>query len=360
MKEKAFIIKLFCFVFCSFIGIYVFNMYIDPYKIFGPNKINEHMIPDPRLLKYEELENSKNSFEFFILGSSRAWNFDPPVIEKIIKLKAFNYAIAGAFLEDYMAIFNQIVHTQKAKTIYLQLDFYTLNERLRNRHILKNPLERYMPSILEPNELSPTEYYYIDERYFSLKAFRDSLKFFRAYLFKKSSRAHSPNEPKQRLMAQSRKVVRLHSGYFGNKYSMYSNFHINEARINKWFGIIKELAEKNGIKLIVALSPMNEEHLNKLLLNKELVNKWFQAKKLIANVFGSFHDFNNCSVHAFKDVSYWKDSVHQTKKLTKIMIDVILRQQIDKDIPNSFGIQVTRNTIDDYLLNLNDLCKEKN
>ena len=101
---------------------------------------------------------------------------------------------------------------------------------------------------------------------------------------------------------------------------------------------------------------MNKQHLERLQMDVELTNHWLKVKRIIADVFGSFYDFNNCSTNSFRGSLYWSDSVHYYKELAAIMLQVLLDQRESENIPESFGIQVTPETFDDYLLSLNELC----
>ena len=145
-------------------------------------------------------------------------------------------------------------------------------------------------------------------------------------------------------------------GYFINQ---YDSFALNETRLKRWLGFIKQMTHENKINLIVAMSPMNKEHLEKLQSDEKLTKHWLHVKKIIADVFGSYHDFNNCSASSFQGRHYWEDSVHPAEELADIMMRVILDQPLDANIPKSFGMQVTQHTIDNYLSNLNNLCAKE-
>jgi len=366
MKAKTFLIRLFWMILTSTIMVHVFTVFIDPYQKAGFNAFNKIVGPNDRFDLPTKLEKIGDDFEFFIVGSSRAGRFNISSFEKFTHQKTFNYSLAATSLEDYIAIVNHIVHLQKAKTIYLQLDFYSFKETYNTRRfILETPLQNYLAPYIDLNENTAKQSLFFNKTYFSLKAFRDACKTLKIYIkniFKKDApipQAHPLKDPApSKAIPASPKIVKtekvkLLKGYFINQ---YDNFALNEAKLKKWLGFIKKMTAENKIKLIVSMSPMNQEHLAKLQKNKELTKHWLKVKKIIAEVFGSYHDFNNCSANSFRGRLYWNDSVHPSRELSEIMMRVILDPSINTNIPVSFGMRVTRQTIDDYLLNLNDLC----
>mgnify|MGYP001338669451 CR=1 FL=1 len=134
----------------------------------------------------------------------------------------------------------------------------------------------------------------------------------------------------------------------------YYNYHINEPLVTELLGFIKKMADENQVKLIIALSPLNKEHLEMVLSDQKLTKNWFRVKEILSHIFPSYNDFNNCSVNAFQGQLYWLDSVHMTAKMSKIMMSVALNQPLINEIPEKFGFKVTPENLDNYLLNLNN------
>jgi hypothetical protein len=233
---------------------------------------------------------------------------------------------------------------------------------------LGTPLQNYLAPYIDLKESTSKQSLFFNQTYFSFKAFRDALTTLKKYIkniLKKNTPLPNPSplkkSPKKKAIPKPPAIVKagkvkLLKGYFTNQ---YDNFALNETKLKKWLGFIKTMTDDNQIKLIVALSPMNKDHLEKLQEDHELVTHWLQVKKIIADVFGSYHDFNNCSASSFRGRLFWGDSVHPSKKLADIMMRVILDQPVNTKIPGSFGMPVTRQTLDEYLLNLNSLCENE-
>ena len=365
MKTKSFLIRLFWLIFASLAVVHIFTVSIDPYIIFGPNAFNKPRSGFERFSLSKAFEKNRNDFEFVIVGSSRAKNIQALTIEKITNQKAFNYSLDEASLEDYIAIVNHVVHTGKSKTIYLQLDFYNFSETSRTLHrILKTPLKKYLFPFIKLDENDPIKLRLFNKLYFSLKSFTDAYKCLKFYVKNNIIKnvKLSQDKPTPKVIPAPPKIVhykaKVRLAWEGFK-RFYNGFDLNganEVKLKKWLGFIKKMTTENNIKLIVAMSPMNKQHLERLQMDVELTNHWLKVKRIIADGFGSFYDFNNCSTSSFRGSLYWFDSVHYNKELAAIMLQVLLDQPDRENIPESFGIQVTPETFDDYLLSLNELC----
>ena len=381
MNAKTFLIRLITLIFLGCLSIYIFVMSVDPYQIKGLNLVNKHAGGhSDRIMKPLILEEMGNDFKMFIIGSSRAGNFMPSMVEKISRQKTYNYSLINASLEDYIAAVNHIIHVQNPKIIYLQLDFYTFNENHSTRNtILNTPLEKYLSQYIDLKRATKSndEAVFFNTTYFSLAAFIDAYKSVKLFLKNRNKEVSPTNIPAQAPTvtqhkdetSSSRNVknknVEVLDSYFiphdKKKYTdryrehyKYYNYHINEPLVTKLLGFIKKMADENQVKLIITLSPMNKEHLGMVLSDQNLTKNWFRVKEILSHTFPSYNDFNNCSVNAFQGQLYWIDSVHMTIKMSKIMMSVALNQPLINEIPENFGFKVTSKRLNNYLLNLNN------
>ena len=76
-----------------FVLFYSLIALVDPYQQFGFNQFNRDSMPAERIEKAQLLEKNNNEYEFFIIGSSVANNFEPAIIEKLTGYKTFNFRI---------------------------------------------------------------------------------------------------------------------------------------------------------------------------------------------------------------------------------------------------------------------------
>ena len=94
MNAKTFLIRLITLIFSGFLTVYIFIMFVDPYQIKGLNFVNKHGGGhSDRITKPLILERMDDDFKMFIIGSSRADNFKPLMVEQISRYKTFNYSL---------------------------------------------------------------------------------------------------------------------------------------------------------------------------------------------------------------------------------------------------------------------------
>jgi hypothetical protein len=370
MNAKKFLIRLFILFFSGYLTLHILTISIDPYQLGGINFVNKYAGGHfDRFGKPLSLDKMGDDFKMFIIGSSRSRNFKPVMVEKLSEKKTYNYSLINGSLEDYIAAFNHIVQTQKPEIIYLQLDFYTFNETHSTRSsILNTPLEKYLSPFvdLERGATSDNVPLFFDTTYFSLAALIDAYKCLNLFLENRKKEVplgdfivQPPDVLHKDGISSSSNAenekVRVLNHYFSlpnnNNYPYY-NFGIDERQVSQSLGFIKRMAEENKVKLIIALSPVNKEHLEVLFSDPKLTKYWFRVKKILVRSFPSYYDFNNCSVDAFRGPKFWLDSVHMTPKLAEIMMSVVLKKTIGDKIPTHFGFQVTSENLNNYLLNL--------
>jgi hypothetical protein len=375
MKPQTYLKKMFGFSFLILTIAYSFTILIDPYQKSGFNILKKPYYNLGHQLAEDELKKTVKNAEFFILGSSRAQNIQSAKIEKLIKQNVFNFHIASGSLEEYIAAANFISQAGKAKVIYFQLDFFMFKESYSNLNLIKNHyLANYLSPYIEGNN-GKKEYKIFERQYFSLFAFWHALKEFKTHFFRNWKKNQPPRpqieiekKPNKKFIVISEnktpappiaimtKRVLFKKGYFQHQ---YDDFVVNETRIKRLLGYIKKITAENKIKLLVSMSPMNKEHTMRLRLDENLTKHWLHVKKIIASVFGSYFDFNNCSVSAFQGAKFWNDSVHPSPKLSTIMMKKILDQPLTGNIPDSFGTLITVDSIDSYISNMNKHCEKE-
>ena len=357
MEEKSFLIKLFCLIIVISIICYAFILFIDPHQELGFNRFNKGSIRSEILQKSDFIENNPNKFEFFVVGSSTAQYFDPSFIEKQTDYKTFNFSTARLHLAEYVAIVNLISKTQRAKVIFLHQDIWVFNKNIKegNRSYLTS-LGKYLTPYTG-RSLKPI---YFHPPYFSLGAFIDAIKVVKEWSKRKNDKVvkkekFRSEKVRPRPGPDKNKKVWFRRGYF--KHGFYDDYLFDATYAKIWLGHMKKIAEENNIKLIFGLPPMNKEHLTAFNNYQGGVKGLTpRVKKVIVEVFGSFYDFHNCSTHALRGPEYWDDSIHPSPKLTNIMTQIILEQDIEDNLPKLFGKKVTSGNISEHLLNIDRNC----
>jgi hypothetical protein len=344
-----YIIKLFIFIVLIAISFYSFILSVDPYDKYGFKYwgLKTKAVNSYRDNKFHQINNTQIKYDLFILGSSRVQAFDPELIEVDTGLKTFNYGVNNSKPEDLLAITRHIIAKQTPKIIFLQLDFYNLNTHIPVDARLKvSPLREYLDSNVKES-IESSKYYYYEKNYTTLSSLKDSIKL----VFKnKLGTVEITHKQNGMLIGnEAKKKPNFVEGYFTNEYKTYE---FDEKRISS-FRKLKTLCNKNNIKLIVSISPMNEKHFFTLISNENLYAKLFSFKKIVVEIFKEVYDFNNLGAVEYK-YPYWNDSVHPSVELPKTMIKIIFNKI---NVTNDFGIKITNKNIDNYLKRLNTSCQ---
>jgi hypothetical protein len=332
------------------VSFYLFILSIDPYDKYGFNYFNftTKAVNSYRDNKFHQIDNTIEKYELFILGSSRVQAFDPDIIEAETGLKTFNYGVNNSKPEDLLAITRHIIDKQNPKIIFLQLDFYNLNKHIPMDGRLKvSPLREYLDNTVKA-KIDNKNFYYFEQNYTTLTSLKDAIKLLYKNKLGSVEITHKKNGMK--IGYKSKEKPNLAEAYFKNEYKTYE---FGENRIEH-FNQLKNLCDKNNIKLIVSISPMNEEHFLKLINDKHLRDVLFDFKRKVVEIFDEVYDFNNFGAFKYQ-YPYWNDSVHPSVELSKIMSKILFNS---KSISNDFGIKVNKDNIEKYLKHLKRQIKD--
>lgn len=323
---------------------YLFVLSVDPYDKEGIDfwNVGSKAVTSAREMKFTHLDSGRNQYRAFIIGSSRVLRMDPLIVRKYTGFDTYNYGVENANAEDLLAETMHLIDRQKPEMIILFVDFYMMNGYIgADRRLAQSRLSKYLnPKSLDESEVSGVPYFH--RSYLTMRALQDSLDLF---IFRNESRGDSVYlENGRRIIEEPVEEPRLATEYFDNQ---YKDFRKDTERL-EMFSKIKSLCQKNGIKLVVGQTPMNTEHLKKVLGDPELHEMFVTYKKELVKIFGGFYDFNNFSVSAYNEKKYWYDSVHPSEHLTEIMLNKIFDPQKDDSNPE-FGRFITVSGLDEYL-----------
>lgn len=306
-------------------GLYLFVLQVDPYDVYGFNLLNypHKAVRTARNNKFNFVDSHPDEFKTVIIGSSRAERFNPTLFEKCAPLPAYNYSVENANAEDLLTITKHVIETQDVDTILLFVDFYMYNGYIGyDRRFMRSPLISYLKD--PPKQSSKTSLFdgfsvpYWHASYLSTRGLSDAL---RLTIKKLNNERHSPVylENGQHVIEEADKNPKLASAYFEHQ---YKDFRPDEERM-EMFREIKELIDKNHIKVRVILTPMMPVHYEKILSTPRLATNFHQFRKEIVSIFGQVIDFNNSDVSHFSQNKNWYDSVHPTEEFAEVMTDII-------------------------------------
>lgn len=322
-------------------GAYVFTAAVDPYDKYAWNPFDlEKAVTESRELKFRQIDAARDRYEFFFIGSSRVQRLDPALAEELTGLRGYNYGVENAMPEDMLAIARHLLVAQKPKEVFLLLDFYMLSNYIGiDPRLLRSHLRSYLDPAVFHDKRKP--FLGIERMYFSLEAFRDAGTVLwnnyydiTAQVFEENGR-HVPETPPE--------FPRLAKQYFT---SQYVDYRIDRTRVAN-LSELKRLFDAAGVKLTVALSPMNTEHLAAVLADRHLRELFIIFKREAVDIFREVHDFNNHAVERYDGNPWWFDSVHPSEPLTAIMLKAALGRETPVD--PRFGMVITPENIEDYL-----------
>jgi hypothetical protein len=325
-------------------AFYTFILSVDPYEKFGFNvwHLKTKAVYSDRDMKFYHINQPKNQYDFFVLGSSRAQYIDPDQIDNLTHHKSYNYSVITGQPEDYLVITRHIIDKQKPKAILLYLDFKNLNAfNKKTKQFTDAKLLKYFDQNTRLEEKK--ESLLFAKSYMTLTALTDSIKIIFTNAFGDTAPVIKSNGMYARDHGPLYHIPKLEMSYFDEYYVDYS---IDKERVF-YLTEIKKLCEIHNIKLVVCISPVSKEHLDKILVNNNLRKNFFEFKRVVTSTFGEVHDFNNYAISKY-DGYYWVDSVHITKEFANIIID---RALSDKKQNEMFGYVLKKENIEFYINN---------
>ncbi len=322
-------------------GAYLFTAAVDPYDKYAWNPFElEKAVTESRELKYRHIDDARDRYEFFFIGSSRVQRLDPALAEELTGLRGYNYGVENAMPEDMLAIARHLLAAQKPKEVFLLIDFYMMSNYIGiDPRLLRSHLRTY----LDPTALTDKRKTFlgIERMYFSLEAFRDAGTVLWNNHYGITTQVFEENG--SHVAETPPEFPRLAKQYFT---SQYVDYRIDRTRIGNLIEL-RRILEAAGVKLTVAISPMNAEHLAAVLKDPELRTMFIIFKREVVNIFREVRDFNNHAVDRYDGNPWWFDSVHPSEPLTAIMLKAALGRETPAD--PRFGMIATPDNIEDYL-----------
>lgn len=304
----------------------LFNYIIDPYVKIGHNILHLKVqgVYDHRRNKFLYLDTQSNQMHYkaFILGSSRAMQLQPSIVEKATGYKTFNYSVYTATPEDYLSMTKHIIAKQDPKLIILHLDFYAFNKFMQPvPEFYNSPMFQYFTNVHQKHN-----YLYFPKSYLSSTALQDSFKVVDKNFHYKGEKLY-PNNGANTPEYHNHDNYKLLTEYWDKE---YKDFTISNERIT-YLKEIKRLCDLHNIKLLVSLSPVAYKHYKKIQTDKSLKQNIQPVKDELCKIFGQYIDFFTDSTIKFKDPKLWRDSVHPGTILGNILTkDIIETKNYEK------------------------------
>lgn len=297
--------------------LYGLILAVDPYNKFGFNLFNfpTKAVDFARENKFNQVEYSKKNYTGFIMGSSSAHRFDTKDLNKASGLEFYNYSTQSATPEDFIAMTRHLLSRFKPKMIVISFDMEVLNKRIKTDDMFySSPLVNYLKEAPEREIISSL----FNNSYFTLEALADSFQVIWVNLFGTANHAYL--EDGNHVGGAPVEKINVKQFNFGN-------FTLDERRVS-YLKTIKELCDKNEIKVIVFTSPLSLEAVQRLDNDPSLKEGVEITKKVLVDIFGGLWDFiDQESVRGFNTPEYWIDSNHPTHRFSGIIAERIFRPE---------------------------------
>jgi hypothetical protein len=310
------------------------NFLIDPLWFFAhSHKLNTLQIDfDERLQKSIKFKYNQdlNTIDTLLMGSSRSTYYDQ---NKFGNLKVFNFAFSGAYPYEYKYYINyaKLLKGNEFTNIILGLDFYGCG---------KTKEKKDKPDYLSDLTKKPS---YILSNYTSLDATQYSLtNIFRSIINRAGGRSYNRSNV---VIADKQDAQKVEKRAKNRSREYWKNLEYDENYSN----ILRELKKQNKkSNFIIYTTPLSKPFLQVLYGNQKLKGYYFKWIKDMVLIFGKVYFFTLPNELSENYMIYSKDGDHFYPNATQNISKIISGQ---KDI-KGFGIIITRDNVDDVLMDL--------
>lgn len=359
---KLFVVTVCLLVYVSFVGIGIFNYWVDPYRLLRAEDSaglasEKTQISNSGMRRSKALAIEREKFDTLILGSSRAEIGIDPKQAAFSGSTVYNAALSGANFYETRKVFDFSLEHQDLKRVFIGLDFFGFSDRRTvTQDFALSDFNREARFGVE-NSLK-----YL----LSKDIFLESLRTVRAnYLGKKEPYTvegmnlhfEQMHEVDQRKLFDE--VLR--TIFFINP-EIYVGFRYSTGRVDALKDVVAT-CKKRGIKLYIFISPIHARQ-TEALIDMGLYSvfeRWKRDLALAVDEMNQLHpdatattlwDFSGYNVYTTETVPpagvrgrkmkwYWESS-HYTKELGNVVIETIL----SGNAKNGFGVVLTPGNID--------------
>lgn len=333
MDYKKFFYKLIYTILIILILITSVNYYFDFYAVLSQNKNIYYESINDRYAKMKYVLNNPNKYDIYIWGSSRIQKADPNILGK----RAYNMGASAGSPEDCLHDLRILIKNKvNIKKVYLALD----NFSYKNNH------EYDLTSF---NRIPYNENLFADLDYLSKVLFKEidfhkikgyigltDYRLEKTYL-KTTGHLEVPEYVEKKIDDNAEEYVE------DRKFLVASSADDVNEHISKTVSIIKEISKlcyDNNIEFEFFFNPV---HITSYLEDDiENSNKF---KKEIVKI-NNFYDFNNINFISKNNI-FWYETSHPRALICNLILCKV-SGNILYNIPEDFGVYITKENIDDY------------
>lgn len=348
MNIKKWIKYWFGIIFLSAVLLISVNYIIDPLNILHTKFLKQEYQMNERFLKIEYLTKHHEKYNSYMLGSSRIGTTHPSFVEQYIPhSKFYNLTIASGNLSDYLIHLKYFIkHKFELENLYIQIDIanmgYYGNSHLGNLGTYYPPVENKSLTIFYLEYLTSFQPLSIIGKI--KKNFQEESQI---EYFLETTGSYTKSKLEQRIIKNCEQYVKAEATFHINNTRFSSGVHIKKS-----LDAIKEivrLSNENNIKLYIFTTPHNKN-----MMDTYKVNDYLNFIRGISKIT-NFYDFSGYNSITNNNCNYYEHSHY--RPLVGKLISARIFEDKNIHIPEDFGIYITRDTIDEHLLNLQ---KDKN
>ena len=334
MSSKKWFVMFILTVLLLVTGIAGLNILVDPFGAFGDRVMKWYeydFTKNPRVAKIAYMDQHKDEYDSFIVGSSSTSSFPVEQLDKYMNAKFYNLFMYGADMYDVKQTTQYIINNYKVKNLVLNLGFI-------NAMRYKVESDPYTGSLHYKTEQS------------------SQFDFYKRYLFANPSYAvEKLRAYKNDSYLQNKyKVFEVSTGAYDKSVRDIENIQGTEEYLEKYpvfknypkdrhklasideliadVALIKELCDKNNINLLVLFPPMYNEYVQNF--SPEELKEVYTGLAEITD----FWDFSTNSLTS--DYRFFYDSTHFRNAMGKMALAKIFD---DNEVykPDDIGVLVT-------------------
>ncbi|WP_078431931.1 hypothetical protein [Metabacillus halosaccharovorans] len=357
-KYKKWYLKFLTYIIASFLIILSINLLVDPYNVYKTPTIkgfNDNKIETKEyLMKAREIAIYKPDTIF--LGSSRTRvGLDPDYYKKITSDSAYNSGLSSSNIYIQLKYLEYALQNNKSlKRVILGIDFEAFNsdinispyykeDRLNSPRIIKNDLidtlftkQAFEDSIKVLIDNSLNKSYFIQDKYLDNGSHNEDI------LFTISQKSFLLG--KNRFYENLKEQIDIKS--------ISSEYQLSKVKLNNLRNIV-EFCKKNNIELLIFIQPVHSITLEGYVnVGSGSEDKYEQWKKEVVNItpIWDFSGFNRITTTSTDNFNYYIDASHYRKNVGNFILDRLLGNPSDKDIPGDFGVYLTKENIVENIL----------
>lgn len=341
IKQEKFLLIFTCAIIVSLIFFCSINYIVDPFGVFGDKLFKwptYNIVNNQRIGKIDYLDKNHDKFNSYIIGGSKSGALIPAKMEQYFPgAKFYSMLMYGGDFYDYELITKYLIDNYEIKNLVLHMSVFEIKRYGRGEGIQNQPHAKVTGESLPM--------FYFKFLTLNLNYSREKIE---AWFKKDIKDQYSVIRSEDGVFEKTKVDKRLRENpeeFVANEPTFHKK-HYKIGNIGLYKNIealreIKEYCDKNNVDFYVIAAPTH--YLEMDAFDREEFTKYW---RMLADIveFWDFSGYNSISMDSrnFYDVSHYSNGVGE------LMIARMF-QDTDVEIPEDFGIYVTKDNIEEVL-----------